>query len=158
MGKGKLKAVLLFLLVLLLALTNIGVLKHISSPPSGPHQWAQCDRASVARKFSDLSLNIFLPHTHNIGNDSGIVGTEFPLVNWVAGVLYKVFGFHPVIYRLVVFLLFLLGMIASFRISLTFNSDRMIYALVPVILFAFSPYYVFIRPTSCRIQPVLHLP
>src|SRR6187399_407318 len=119
MNKGIL-AIFFFLLVLLLALTNIGVFKHISSLPSGPHQWAQCDRASVARKFSDQSLNFFLPHTHNIGNDTGIVGLEFPLVNWVVGVLYKVFGFHDAIYRIFMFFLFLLAMIASFRISLRF--------------------------------------
>ncbi len=88
----KYKKHLLFLLFLSILYGYLGFYTMLTKRPQSVHQWAQCDRASVALNYAQESMNLFLPRVHDMNNRTGITGMEFPLMNYLAAILYKFFG------------------------------------------------------------------
>lgn len=66
-------------------------LQHITAPLLDAHRWRQIDTAVMARYFHQDSLNPFYPQV-NWGGPRGYVESEFPLVPFIAALLYGVFG------------------------------------------------------------------
>lgn len=131
-----------FLVLLFGALLNIGAFHLIDKRPLGPHQWAQCDRASVAYNFYNGGMDFFHPRVHNRSNGTGITGMEFPILNYTAAIAYKIFGYHEYLYRLLVGLIVIVGFIYSYRISGMFIQNPAMQILCSL-LFVFSPVLVF---------------
>ncbi len=136
---------LIFIIILLSAFAVIGLQNCISLRPQSVHQWAQCDRASVALNFGTKTLNIFKPVTHNTENGTGITGMEFPFVNYVVGILYRIFGFHESIYRLLMSFIVILGLLSAYEISKIFIQSS-IFSGLTVLIFSFSPVLIFYTP------------
>ena len=99
--KLKFRLTISFIGVLILHIV-IGQQNILPLRPQSVHQWAQCDRASVAQHFLNNGFDIFHPQVNNLDNGSGITGMEFPFINYVVAILYKLFGVHEWIYRLLV--------------------------------------------------------
>jgi Dolichyl-phosphate-mannose-protein mannosyltransferase len=75
-----------------IVLLGIGLrLLYISSPLLDAHRWRQIDTAVMARYFYEDSLNPLYPQV-NWGGPHGYVESEFPLVPFIAALLYFVFG------------------------------------------------------------------
>jgi hypothetical protein len=75
-----------------IVLLGIGLrLLYISSPLLDAHRWRQIDTAVMARYFYEDSLNPLYPQV-NWGGAHGYVESEFPLVPFIAALLYFVFG------------------------------------------------------------------
>ncbi len=110
--------------------------------PQSIHQWAQCDRASVAFNYYMNGFHFFKPQVHNISNGSGITGLEFPIINFLAAIGYALFGFHEYIYRLIVFLCLLSGLINAYRLANLLLSNSIVAALPVYLLFA-SPVLAY---------------
>ena len=72
------------ILVFALAVALLWKLGALALPPHGEHAWRDADGLGVARNFLHESWNLFLPRVAERGALSGIVGMEFPLVNWLA--------------------------------------------------------------------------
>ncbi len=87
--------------------------------PCSIHSWAQAQRASIALNYYKTDMNFFKPRIHKFYKGEGITGLEFPLVNYVPAVLYKIFGFNEKYYR--GFVLFSLFMGLFFFNLLTFS-------------------------------------
>lgn len=134
---------LFFILIIFAVFNNVGIFKYLDWPPSGPHQWAQCDRGSAAKLFSEESLNIFLPHTHNIANGTGITGMEFPIINWLVGILYRLFGFQEIYYRLLMFIFYAVSIFFAFKMTLQFTNNNFSHSLLAVLIFSLSPVLCF---------------
>lgn len=132
----------IFLLLLLGALLNIGAFHLLDKRPLGPHQWAQCDRASVAYNFYNGGMDFFHPQVHNRINGTGITGMEFPILNYTAAIAYKIFGYHEYLYRLLVGLIAILGFIFAYKISRLYIENAALQILCSL-LFVFSPVLVF---------------
>jgi hypothetical protein len=79
--------------------------------------WAMCDRASVARNYAQESMNFFEPRVNETKEGEGITGLEFPIINYGAATLYKVFGFHEFLYRGLMLLVYLAGLFYAFLIT-----------------------------------------
>jgi 4-amino-4-deoxy-L-arabinose transferase-like glycosyltransferase len=78
----------------LLAIMLIGIglrLFNITAPLLDAHRWRQIDTAAMARYFDEDSLNPLYPQV-NWGGPRGYVESEFPLVPWIAAILYRAFG------------------------------------------------------------------
>jgi 4-amino-4-deoxy-L-arabinose transferase-like glycosyltransferase len=78
----------------LLAILLLGLclrLFSITSPLLDAHGWRQIDTAAMARYFYQDSLNPLYPQV-NWGGPHGYVESEFPLVPWIAALLYHAFG------------------------------------------------------------------
>jgi len=63
------------------------------------NSWREADYAQVARNFWREDPNIFRPRIDWRRDGPGLVEMEFPLVPWVAAMLYRVVGYHEPIMR-----------------------------------------------------------
>lgn len=110
--------------------------------PQSVHQWAQCDRAAVALNYYQYGFNFFKPQVHNLDNGTGITGMEFPIINYTVAILYKIFGYHEFIYRLLELLIFSMGLLCAFTISFYYTMNKwmsmaimLIFGAIPLLSF-----------------------
>jgi hypothetical protein len=61
-------------------------------PPHGEHAWRDADGIGVARSFLHEGFDILLPRVVERGARNGVVGMEFPLVNWLGALVMKLTG------------------------------------------------------------------
>jgi 4-amino-4-deoxy-L-arabinose transferase-like glycosyltransferase len=66
------------------------------------HNWRQTDGLMIARNFYERDANIFYPTVDVAGEKTGIVGSEFPILNYVIYLTSLLFGFEHWHGRLVV--------------------------------------------------------
>lgn len=74
-------------LILLLAL--LFRLYRIDFPMVDGHSWRQITNADIARHYTEGSLNLFVPRV-SWGGLNGVVGMEFPLLQYLTGLLWMV--------------------------------------------------------------------
>jgi 4-amino-4-deoxy-L-arabinose transferase-like glycosyltransferase len=84
-------------------------LLNISQPFVDAWSWRQADVAMIAENFYRHGFNIFYPQINWAGNSPGYVGTEFPVVPFIASLLYVFFGVHDWIGRSVSLFFFALS-------------------------------------------------
>ena len=73
---------------------------HLDVPLIDGHSWRQVTNADIARHFAEGSLDLFHPRV-SWGGVDGVVGMEFPLLQWITGVLWRMTGESHVVARLV---------------------------------------------------------
>ena len=120
---------------------------HLIYPlrPQSVHQWRQCDSASYSLNYFEQETGFFFPQAMNLAGFKGHMVSEFPLLYWITGKLYGVFGFHEGIARFVTYFVFLLGLWAVFELGLRLFKNKG-NAFLPVLLIYSSPcvvYYAF---------------
>lgn len=76
----------------------------LALPPHGVHPWRDADGLGVARAFLHEGWNILYPRVAERGGLTGIVGMEFPLVNWLAAASMALLGDNDTWARLPVWL------------------------------------------------------
>jgi len=91
--------ILFFFIALNIYHNYLGLYDHVGKRPSSVHIWAQSARASIALNYYRTDMNFFKPHIHKYLEGEGVTGLEFPLVNYVPAILYKLFGFNEGYYR-----------------------------------------------------------
>ncbi|MFM9985522.1 MAG: glycosyltransferase family 39 protein [Flavobacteriales bacterium] len=87
--------------------------------PKGFHIWRQTDGLSFARHYYDNGLDFSDPQiSHLLFNDHTSAKTvgEFPGVYYFVAVLWKIFGIHEWIFRLVTLLISFAGLLAAHRL------------------------------------------
>jgi 4-amino-4-deoxy-L-arabinose transferase-like glycosyltransferase len=127
-------------LLLILLLGTVLRLQYLDMPFAEAHRWRTVTNADVTRNFFLRSMNIFWPQV-SWGGPAGYVGMEFPLLQWIAALLYRLFGEHEVLCRLTS-IAFSVG-----TIPLLFALGRRLFGTVPAraaaFLVAVSPSMVF---------------
>ena len=132
-------------LVLLFAVISLGVfcrLIYVSQPFVDAWSWRQADVAMISENFYLHGFNIFYPQINWAGNSPGYVGTEFPLVPFLASVLYLFFGIQDWIGRSVSVVFFAFSIPFFYLlVRKVFNEGSAwfavgIYALAPLSVFA----------------------
>ncbi len=89
------------LLVTILVLAAGLRLGNLLTPISGWHDWRQADTASIARNYAENNPNLLYPAIDWGGDTSGYVESEFQVYPYVVSVLYRCFGEHEALARLV---------------------------------------------------------
>lgn len=114
--------------------------------PQSIHSWRQSDCASLALNYSQNGMKFFQPETHNLTSDGGTISnactSEIPILYYSVAQLYKVFGYHEAIFRILNTLLFFLGLFYLFRL-LNYLLRDSFWAISVSILFFTSPVLVF---------------
>lgn len=127
-------------LLLILLLGIVLRLQYLDMPFAEAHRWRTVTNADVTRNFFLRSMNIFWPQV-SWGGPAGYVGMEFPLLQWIAALLYRLFGEHEVLCRLTS-IVFSVG-----TIPLVFVLGRRLFGQAPAraaaFLVAVSPSMVF---------------
>lgn len=136
------KPIVIFTLSLLFIYTTLSIGRYIHFKPTSIHQWAQSDRASIAKNYYQEDMNFFLPRVKNISNGTGITGLEFPILNYLASICYKLFGFDEFWYRLIDLIILSVGLIFLFKLSYHFL-DNTFQSLAIVLIFYLSPILVY---------------
>ena len=118
-------------------------LMNISQPLFDVTMWRQTDTAAIARNFYYNGMNIFYPQVlWNSGNTEGYVGeTEFFLYPFVVALLYKVFGVHEYLGRLVSILAFCGGAFFLYKLAQKYIGATG--ALIALAFYTFSPQIFF---------------
>src|SRR3989442_6005443 len=131
-------------IILLLTLLCLGIslrLIEISRPFVGEWSWRQTDVAMIAENFYYNGFNILYPQSNWAGNNPGYVGTEFPLVPFIASLLYVFFGVHEWIGRSVS--VFFFAMSVPFLYLLVRKVSNQRSALFAVAIYNLAPLGIF---------------
>ena len=88
-------------LLLILLLGIVFRSQYLDLPMAEAHRWREITNADIARNFYERSMNIFHPQVNWGGAAQPYVGMEFPLMHWIAALLYWPFGEQAIIGRLV---------------------------------------------------------
>ena len=136
----------LFLFAVLLFLSWIySYLQILPLRPGSVHQWRQADCLSLADNYYQGNWNLFKPSLNILFSDnetSGKSAGEFPLLYYVVAILWKVFGRHEFIFRLVNIAISFGGMFALFKLSFAILKDYF-WAVCSVVFLFSSPIFVF---------------
>jgi 4-amino-4-deoxy-L-arabinose transferase-like glycosyltransferase len=126
--------IVLFLLIRFYGITN--------PPLEVSHNWRQTTGLMVARNFVEVNNNIFYPQIDITSGKSGIIGMEFPLLNYFHYLLATLFGYEHWYGRLINLIISSLGIFFYSKIIEQWtNRKTALYstlALLASIWFAFS--------------------
>jgi hypothetical protein len=131
----------LYAIIILLAgfLTR---LINITQPILEVAGWRQCLTASVARNFYYNGMNIFYPQTLNSGNTEGFLGScEFNIYPFTVAILYKLFGVHESLGRLVSIIAFCGGAFFLYKLTKKYAGNTT--GLITLLFYTFNPYIFF---------------
>ena len=134
-----------FIIVLLIVSLYYDYDEIIFKRPQSVHYWRQSDNASFALNYYQYGLSFLEPETHNLNSDnnkSGKVVSEFPLLYFTVANLYKIFGYHEFLYRLLNCLIFLIGLYYLFKTFRHFLQDWLWATCLTLVLFT-SPVIVY---------------
>jgi 4-amino-4-deoxy-L-arabinose transferase-like glycosyltransferase len=111
----------------------------INQPYVDHWSWRQSDVAAIARNFDGFRFGY--PQIDWAGNGAGYVGTEFPILPFIAAVCYKFAGVHEWIGRIQAVILFAVSLPFFFLlVRETFGSTAAVWASF---FYCFTPLNVF---------------
>ena len=140
-------------LVLIVLLGASFRLQHVGLPMAEAHSWRQITNADIARNFDERSMNILYPRVSWGGSPDAYVGMEFPLLQWLAAALYKVFGQHDVICRGLSIFFSLATVVGLYGLGSLFW-DRAV-GRAAAFLYAISPSAIFFGRTFLSDVPMI---
>lgn len=129
--------IILFLVLRLYGITN--------PPLEHSHNWRQVTGTMVARNFVETDNNILYPRTDETNGGTGIIGMEFPLLNYLIYLVSLVFGYTHWYGRLINLIVSSIGTYYFFLILRRFVDDKA--ALPATIVFLASLWLSFSRKT-----------
>jgi hypothetical protein len=112
--------------------------------PKGIHQWRQTECLSTTDNYYQHGMHFLEPEGHlqeSDHNTSGNYTLEFPLLYYIVAALWKVFGRHEFIFRLLNILISFAGLFALFKMAGRLLNDYFWSLAVTLFLFC-SPIFV----------------
>jgi 4-amino-4-deoxy-L-arabinose transferase-like glycosyltransferase len=132
----------LFIFLLLLVSFLYGYPEILSFRPYSIHQWRQSDCLSIAVNYYKDDLNFFEPAVHWVGTADGKTVSECPIIYYTVAQLWKIFGYHEFIFRIVNVFIVFLGLYCFYKLVYGLLSDYFWAFSIPIFLFT-SPILVF---------------
>lgn len=133
----------LFVVAFLLISFSYNYLEIFKMYPHSLHTWRQADCLSITLNYYQHGMNFLEPEIHNLISDDNTSGKtigEFPILYYFIALLWKIFGIHLWIYRLVGLLVVFWGLFSLFKITSYFLKDNFWAMWLPMILFT-SPIF-----------------
>lgn len=127
-------------LILLLGALLRGAQMFVPFNGSVVDAWRECDVAGIARNFAREDMNILAPRIDWRGDGPGLVESEFPVFPWSVAVLYRLFGQHDILARLLAWAISLGGLAVAFALVRRLLPQRA--ALIAAGFIALSPLAV----------------
>jgi 4-amino-4-deoxy-L-arabinose transferase-like glycosyltransferase len=116
-------------------------LVFIDQPYVDHWSWRQSDVAAIARNFYDGGFRFAYPQIDWVGNATGYVGTEFPILPFVVAICYKFAGIHEWIGRSQAVILFAVSLPFFFLlVREIFGTTAAVWA---TFFFSFTPLNIF---------------
>ncbi|MCW3085014.1 MAG: hypothetical protein JWP12_2380 [Bacteroidetes bacterium] len=117
--------------------------------PQSVHDWRQADCASFAMMYYDHGMHFFEPRVYNILMSEGNAVGECPILYYVVACLYKVFGPHEVVFRLLFLFIFYAGLFSLFKIVQRLTQNLFISIFIPLLLFCSPLIMLFANSFLC---------
>ncbi len=140
----KLNGYVVFLILIIVALSIFYYDSLLDHPPMGIHQWRQTDCLVLTRNymkgasFFEPELDILLADNYTTGKSAG----EFPLLYYVVGKIWTLTGENLMLYRLL-YLTILLACLYTLFKSAKYVLNNDFYAATITLLLYTSPLFVF---------------
>src|SRR5438270_6475374 len=113
----------------------------ISQPYVDHWSWRQSDVAAIARNFLQNGFRFAYPQIDWAGNAPGYVGTEFPILPFIAALCYKFAGIHEWVGRIQAVILFAVSLPCFFLlVREIFGSTAAVWA---TFFYSFAPVNIF---------------
>src|SRR6266581_2656285 len=113
----------------------------VNQPYIDHWSWRQSDVATIARNFSEGGFRFAYPQIAWAGDAAGYVGTEFPILPFLAAICYKCAGIHEWIGRSQAVIFFAVSLPFFFLlVREIFGSTAAIWA---TFFYSFAPLNVF---------------
>src|SRR6266542_2018381 len=113
----------------------------VNQPYIDHWSWRQSDVAAIARNFSEGGFRFAYPQIDWAGDATGYVGTEFPILPFLAAICYKFAGIHEWIGRSQAVIFFAVSLPFFFLlVREIFGSTAAVWASF---FFCFTPLNVF---------------
>src|SRR5438105_1142864 len=143
-------------LVMALWILAVAVRLILINQPFVDHwSWRQSDVAAIARNFHEGGFRFAYPQIDWAGDATGYVGTEFPILPFVAAICYKFAGVHEWIGRSQAVIFFAVSLPFFFLIVReTFGSTAAVWA---TFFFSFTPLNIFTGRSFMPDAPSLSL-
>jgi hypothetical protein len=117
---------------------------HITNPPlEVSHNWRQTTVSMVARNFYEVNANIFYPRLDIDGDNTGITGMEFPILNYLMYLCSILFGVDDWYGRLINLIISSVGVYFFYKLILKYFDFEI--AFFSAILLMFSIWFPFSR-------------
>ena len=133
----------------LIGIPLLSLLMHLgafSADLLGVHAWRQAQTQSNIVNFIEEDFNIMNPRRNVRGAEDGIYRMEFPIMQWSFATVYKIFGNHFIISRILTFLISLLTALGFyFLLKYLFNNE--IIGLIGAWALTFSPAFFYYAVT-----------
>jgi 4-amino-4-deoxy-L-arabinose transferase-like glycosyltransferase len=113
----------------------------INQPYTDHWSWRQADVAAIARNFSEGGFRFTYPEIDWAGDATGYVGTEFPILPFVAAICYKFAGIHEWLGRSEAVIFFAVSLPFFFLIVREIFGGTA--ALWATFFFSFAPLNIF---------------
>lgn len=128
----------------------------LSLEPQSIHQWRQADCASLIWNYYDTNWNLFTPSLHNQVLNNGRTVGEFPILYYISGMLMRLLGPNPWVFRMVNILVVFAGLYAFGKMVYQMMNDAFWAVVIPVLIFA-SPVLVYYTNTPMPEAPAMGL-
>ena len=141
--------------LLLVVLVGIGLrLAYVNRPLDHRLRspWRQADYVQIARNFYRGDMNIFYPQIDWREDTPGYVEAEFPFLPWTGALLYRVFGYHEEILRVLSAVLGIASLLLFLALCHKFLPP--IGTLFAVAAFAVNPLLMHLA-TAMQPEPVM---
>ena len=102
--------------------------------------WRQSDVAAIARNFSQNGFHFAYPQIDWAGGEPGYVGTEFPILPWLAAVIYRFVGIHEWVGRSQAIILFSASLPFFFLLVRRLSDD--VTACAALLFYSFAPLHL----------------
>lgn len=121
--------------------------KHFPKDLVSIHVWRQTQTQSTIINFYEEDMNILNPRRNDRGDTEGIFRMEFPLMQWLVAVQYKILGNNIIISRIFMFITGLFSILGIYALLNALFKNTTI-AIIGAWAFNFSPsfFYYTINP------------
>lgn len=154
--KNQLSNYWVFLALLIAVALFYNYPSHFFDTPQGSHTWRQTDCASLALNYYQDGLNPFKPRIHHVIGGAGYGVGEFPILYYTTAVLYKIFGVHEGIFRLLNLSIFCGGLLALFLLVRDYTKNIYVAYILPLLIWS-SPVIGFYSFNFLSDAPALGL-
>jgi 4-amino-4-deoxy-L-arabinose transferase-like glycosyltransferase len=127
--------------------------QYVHLPMAEAHSWRQVTNLDIARNFAEGSRNIFYPRVSWGGPGDASVGMEFPLLQWIAGLLFHLSGNPELMGRLLSILFSLAAVAAMYGLGARLFGKPC--GRAAAFLLAVSPSFVFFGRTFISDTPMV---
>lgn len=129
---------------LLLVLVTSGLLhvQHFGKDLVSVHVWRQTQTQNTINNFYEEDGNLLNPRQNNRGNGPGYHRMEFPLMQWIIGHSYFIFGQHIPVTRIWMFLFSLLTVWGIYKMLYYLFLSQWL-ASIGCWMFTFSPVFFY---------------